>query len=60
MGNIDSPRVKATNKQPGDTDVIPETAFRHAGEGSGYENYHTGVSIKSYEIRNALSKIDDS
>ena len=44
VGNIDSPGTKAQNKIPGDTDVVPETALRPAGEGSGYENYHTGVS----------------
>ena len=42
-GNINSPHVKPTKGQPGDSDVIPETAIRKPGEGPGYENYHTGV-----------------
>ncbi|KAL8641103.1 MAG: hypothetical protein Q9228_002048 [Teloschistes exilis] len=41
-GNIDSPRVKATQAggQHGDADIVPETALRDPG--AGYENYHTG------------------
>ncbi|KAL9636729.1 MAG: hypothetical protein Q9164_002644 [Protoblastenia rupestris] len=38
-GNINSPGLKATHKQPGDSDVIPETAVRRSGD---YENYHVG------------------
>ncbi|KAL8663937.1 MAG: hypothetical protein Q9202_003486 [Teloschistes flavicans] len=41
-GNIDSPRVKATQAggQPGDADIVPETALRDPG--AGHENYHIG------------------
>ena len=43
-GNINSPRVKAANptNQPGDTDVVPETALRQTKPGDEYSNYHTG------------------
>ncbi|KAL9125573.1 MAG: hypothetical protein Q9217_005238 [Psora testacea] len=39
-GNINSPGLKPTKKQPGDVDVVPETAIRRSGE--GHENYHVG------------------
>ncbi|KAL8842547.1 MAG: hypothetical protein Q9170_000501 [Blastenia crenularia] len=40
-GNIESPRVKASNVgHSGDTDIVPETALREPG--ATYENYHTG------------------
>ena len=59
-GNINSPHVKPAKTQAGDADVVPETAVRRAGEGPGYENYHTGVSlflhcIWSYRIRGICS-----
>ena len=44
-GNINSPHIKPSKGQAGDSDVVPETAIRRPGE--EYDNYHTGVSSKS-------------
>lgn len=58
-GNINSPHVKPVKGQAGDTDVIPETAFKQPGEGPGYENYHTGVStLPSVPSSTGMPKTD--
>ncbi|KAL9583705.1 MAG: hypothetical protein Q9212_002550 [Teloschistes hypoglaucus] len=58
-GNIDSPRVQATHAggQPGDADIVPETALRDPG--AGYENYHTGRGGGGNVHREHAEKTDE-